>query len=155
MTFGLAADFSEEAFVGRLNADLANDLGNLVARATTLIVNYQREAGPPAAAGLEEAAIREAAATARGAVEAAMEEFAFHRALRGILGQCPGLVRIHVAVDGADELPERGQRPVEGELLHRRLDRAASGGRGLADRRLLEPRGRRRAGLPLVVHDQG
>ena len=84
MTFGLDADFSEEAFVGRLNADLANDLGNLVARATTLIVNYQREAGPPADAGPEEAAIREAAATARGAVEAAMEEFAFQRALAAI-----------------------------------------------------------------------
>src|SRR2546425_2804639 len=39
MVFGLDADFSEEALVSRLNADLANDLGNLVARATTLIVN--------------------------------------------------------------------------------------------------------------------
>ena len=34
MTFGLDADFSEEALVGRLNADLANDLGNLASRAT-------------------------------------------------------------------------------------------------------------------------
>jgi methionyl-tRNA synthetase len=84
MTFGLDADFSEEAFVGRLNADLANDLGNLVARATTLIVNYQREAGPPAASGPEEAAIREAAATARGAVDATMQEFAFQRALAAL-----------------------------------------------------------------------
>ena len=40
MVFGLDADFSEEALVGRLNADLANDLGNLVSRATTLIVNF-------------------------------------------------------------------------------------------------------------------
>jgi methionyl-tRNA synthetase len=84
MTFGLDADFSEEAFVGRLNADLANDLGNLVARATTLIVNYQREAGPPEAAGPDEAAIREAAATARRAVGAAMQEFAFQRALAAL-----------------------------------------------------------------------
>src|SRR5678815_1180462 len=155
MTFGLAADFSEEAFVGRLNADLANDLGNLVARATTLIVNYQREAGPPAAAGLEEAAIREAAATARGAVEAAMEEFAFHRALAA-LWEFIGAVNRYVDTNQPWALAkDPAQRPVEGELLHRRLDRAASGGRGLADRRLLEPRGRRRAGLPLVVHDQG
>src|SRR6185295_1509117 len=84
MTFGLDADFSEEAFVGRLNADLANDLGNLVARATTLIVNYQREAGPPAAAGPEEATIRAAAATARRVVETAMQEFAFQRALAAL-----------------------------------------------------------------------
>ncbi len=37
MDFGLDASFSEEAFVDRLNADLANDLGNLASRATTLI----------------------------------------------------------------------------------------------------------------------
>src|SRR5207245_1376475 len=53
MVFGLDADFSEEAFVGRLNADLANDLGNLVSRATTLIVNLHRgvstEPGQPTA----------------------------------------------------------------------------------------------------------
>src|SRR5207302_580548 len=36
MVFGLDADFSEEAFVGRLNADLANDLGNLASLAATL-----------------------------------------------------------------------------------------------------------------------
>ena len=37
MNFGLDASFSEEALVDRLNADLANDLGNLASRATTLI----------------------------------------------------------------------------------------------------------------------
>src|SRR5216117_3850968 len=41
MVFGLDADFSEEALVSRLNADLANDLGNLVARVTTLIANVE------------------------------------------------------------------------------------------------------------------
>src|SRR3989441_1708098 len=40
VTFGLDGNFTEEALVGRLNADLANDLGNLASRATTLIVNF-------------------------------------------------------------------------------------------------------------------
>src|SRR6185503_11824426 len=40
MNFGQDAEFTDEAFVGRYNADLANDLGNLVSRATTVIHRY-------------------------------------------------------------------------------------------------------------------
>ncbi len=85
MVFGLDADFSEEAFVGRLNADLANDLGNLVSRATTLIVNLGQGAVPargnPSAA---EDGVAAAFAKAKADVAAAMEEFAFQRALASI-----------------------------------------------------------------------
>jgi methionyl-tRNA synthetase len=84
MNFGLDASFSEEALVDRLNADLANDLGNLASRATTLIA----AAGPIAqVTGPVEAADREiatAAAEARAAVEQAMRDFAFQKALGGI-----------------------------------------------------------------------
>jgi methionyl-tRNA synthetase len=81
--FGLDADFSEEAFVGRLNADLANDLGNLVSRATTLIVNFGGgfAAGQVAAHSPEDQEVRKAFDEARGGAERAMEEFACHRAL--------------------------------------------------------------------------
>ncbi len=82
MVFGLDADFSEEAFVGRLNADLANDLGNLVSRVTTLIVNLNRggvpEPGQPTAA---EEGVLAAFTKAKADVATAMEEFAFQRAL--------------------------------------------------------------------------
>ena len=82
MVFGLDADFSEEAFVGRLNADLANDLGNLVSRVTTLIVNLNRggvpEPGQPTAA---EDGVRAAFTKATADVAIAMEDFAFQRAL--------------------------------------------------------------------------
>jgi methionyl-tRNA synthetase len=85
MPFGLDASFSEEAFVGRLNADLANDLGNLVSRVTTLIVNFAGGAVPsPAVAGEAELAVRAAFDKARGEVAVAMEEFVFHRALAAL-----------------------------------------------------------------------
>jgi methionyl-tRNA synthetase len=84
MTFGLDADFSEAAFVGRLNADLANDLGNLVSRATTLIANAASGVGAPAAPTAEEEAVVQAAAQARRLLDEAMEEFAFQRALAAV-----------------------------------------------------------------------
>ena len=40
MVFGQDADFTDEAILTRYNADLANDLGNLVSRATTMIHRY-------------------------------------------------------------------------------------------------------------------
>ncbi len=87
MVFGLDADFSDAAFRTRFNADLANDLGNLVSRVTTLIVNLAggkvpaqgAVGGPHEVAGLKAAFERAAAETDR-----AMAEFAFHRALAAI-----------------------------------------------------------------------
>ncbi|MBI4269324.1 MAG: methionine--tRNA ligase [Candidatus Rokubacteria bacterium] len=96
MVFGLDADFSEEAFVGRLNADLANDLGNLVARATTLLARAPvatptaredailRAAAAPVAEAMAERILVPMADTTRQAIEHAMDEFAFHRALAAI-----------------------------------------------------------------------
>ncbi|MDR1873228.1 MAG: methionine--tRNA ligase [Deltaproteobacteria bacterium] len=40
MTFGLDSDFSEDRLVERYNADLANDLGNLWQRATSMILKF-------------------------------------------------------------------------------------------------------------------
>jgi len=84
MNFGLDANFSEEAFVGRLNADLANDLGNFASRATTLLSRFGtiREAGGPATA--EDQQTHELAAEARAVVEREMADFAFQKALGAI-----------------------------------------------------------------------
>jgi methionyl-tRNA synthetase len=85
MAFGVDADFSEEAFLGRLNADLANDLGNLVSRATTLIVNFAGGAVPtPKEGTVADDEVHAGLTRALVDVENAMEDFAFHRALVGI-----------------------------------------------------------------------
>ena len=81
MTFGLDASFSEEALVSRLNADLANDLGNLYSRVLKLIERYYSGnitdwtyAGP----------LSEATRAALTEVTGAMERFAFSEALGAI-----------------------------------------------------------------------
>jgi methionyl-tRNA synthetase len=84
MVFGLDADFSEAAMVGRLNADLANDLGNLVARATTLIASYAAAAGAPGPVTADEESVVRAAVEARRGLDEAMGEFAFQRGLAAI-----------------------------------------------------------------------
>jgi methionyl-tRNA synthetase len=82
MPFGQDANFSEEAFVERLNADLANDLGNLVSRATTMLVNFGgqvRDAAPALEAPERE--IHDRAGETTRALAAAMDEFAIHTGL--------------------------------------------------------------------------
>jgi methionyl-tRNA synthetase len=85
MTFGLDANFSEAALVARLNADLANDLGNLVSRVTTMLVNFAGGVVPAAGAETpQEAGIKAGLEKVRAEVDEAMEEFAFQRALVAI-----------------------------------------------------------------------
>jgi methionyl-tRNA synthetase len=82
MPFGQDASFSEEALVERLNAELANDLGNLVSRATTMVVTFGAAvAGTEPAPGDQDRAIRVRAEETRDAVTRAMDQFAFQRAL--------------------------------------------------------------------------
>ena len=46
-SFGQDWDFTDEAFVTRYNSDLANDLGNLVSRALTMVARYCDGKVPP------------------------------------------------------------------------------------------------------------
>ena len=47
MVFGLDAHFSEAALTARINADLANDLGNLFARSLGMAFKYRQGVVPP------------------------------------------------------------------------------------------------------------
>ncbi|MGH7267479.1 MAG: methionine--tRNA ligase [Candidatus Rokuibacteriota bacterium] len=82
MPFGQDASFSEDALVERLNADLANDLGNLVSRAAAMLTSFAGGVVPaPGPLGPAEVDIRDGLGRARQAMQAAMEEFQTQRAL--------------------------------------------------------------------------
>jgi methionyl-tRNA synthetase len=78
MTFGQDARFSDEGFLVRYNADLANDLGNTVSRVAALC--RQSFGGTPPK-GASDGELARAFAAARSEWTAALEGFAFGRAL--------------------------------------------------------------------------
>ena len=68
MVFGQDANFGDEALLTRYNADLANDLGNLVSRATTMVHRYCGGVVPRLDQRLEGPAERELRASVEGLI---------------------------------------------------------------------------------------
>jgi methionyl-tRNA synthetase len=85
MVFGLDANFSEAALIARINADLANDLGNLLARVLGMAFKYRQGVVPrPGVPGDPE---REVTAAAQQAAADFLRHFPaleFSRALAGL-----------------------------------------------------------------------
>lgn len=84
MVFGLDSNFSEEAFVSRLNSDLANDLGNLLSRAITMAIKYCDGKIPAAPAASVERKLPDLAQATVTEVEKCFADMSLHKALMAI-----------------------------------------------------------------------
>ena len=84
MAFGQDAEFSEDALVTRLNADLANGVGNLASRVLAMQQRYFGGEVQPRVPEPVDAALAAAFATARTELDAHVADLAFHRALEAL-----------------------------------------------------------------------
>jgi methionyl-tRNA synthetase len=122
MAFGQDADFTEAGLVMRLNADLANGLGNLASRVLAMQQRYFEGAVQPLVPEERDLGLRHAFAVARRELDEHVAALAFHR----------GLEAVWRALDHAnkyvtDMAPFRlakdpAQRPRVGAILHELLE---------------------------------
>jgi len=69
MSFGLDANFSEDALIGRLNSDLANGIGNLTSRVCSMTQKYFPDGVDAGAAGTHGDALMQCACDLPAAIE--------------------------------------------------------------------------------------
>jgi methionyl-tRNA synthetase len=116
MSFGLDASFTEAALVERVNADLANNLGNLVSRTLNLVAKHCGGVIPEA--GEEGDAERELAREAEAAeanVDRSMRALHVHEALGAVIALSAATNRY---VDG--QAPWKAAKQPDGEPVVRR-----------------------------------
>jgi methionyl-tRNA synthetase len=120
--FGQDGDFTWEAFVARYNADLANDLGNLLNRTLSLTARYFDGRIPPMGeTTAQDDALAAFAEQCRAAYVERMDEYAIHTALE----HATALVRAtnrYVAETAPWTLAKNGNRERLGTVLYTALE---------------------------------
>ncbi len=85
MSFGLDASFGNESIIARKNSDLANDLGNLFSRSTTMLQKYCDGVVPIADSSEEiDKLLQQTAIDMLANYRKAMDGFQFHLALQAV-----------------------------------------------------------------------
>jgi methionyl-tRNA synthetase len=123
MAFGQDAVFSEDAFVTRVNADLANNLGNLVSRTLSMQQRYFEGAVQPLGASTaDDEALQAAFTKAYREVPRLTDEMAFHRALEALWRAIDQANKYVVVTAPFTLAKDPAQRPRVGTILHHLLE---------------------------------
>jgi len=123
MAFGNDADFSEGALVTRINADLANGLGNLASRTLAMMHKYFAGEVQPLEPGVAaDELLAEAFSRARRELDAHIEALAFHRGLEAIWRALDAANKYIVATAPFTLAKDPEQRPRVGAILHSCLE---------------------------------
>jgi methionyl-tRNA synthetase len=121
--FGLDADFREEALVTRINADLANNLGNLVSRTLSMQQRYfQGEVQPLGERRPEDVALAEAYAEASRDVDVQVADLMLSRALEAILRAADHANKYIVETAPFTLAKNPDTKPRVGAILHNLLE---------------------------------
>jgi len=124
MAFGQDAKFSEEALVTRINADLANNLGNLVSRVLAMQQKYFAGVVQPLSADWapEDAELRDKFAQAEKELMTHMAELQFHRALEAVWSALDHANRYIVQTAPFTLIKDPAKQGRVGEILHHSLE---------------------------------
>lgn len=123
MAFGNDADFTEQALITRINADLANGLGNLASRTLAMMHKYFAGAVQPLTPEApEDAELAAAFARARADLDTHVRGLAFHRGLEAVWRALDAANKYIVATAPFTLAKDPAQLPRVGAILHNCLE---------------------------------